>query len=162
MFKIFTIISIFLIFQSLTMAGVGDKSLGWCGLGWKINSDHSWIGITTRGTTNSTSGGTFGTTSGTSGCEQHSLVFNNRLQQHLAESSYDQLIVEMSLGRGENLTAFSRAFGCRDELSTTFAKRTKEHFPTIMDRSSNPLELVNAIYTIVIEDDRLRNGCGII
>ncbi|MBT3585613.1 MAG: DUF3015 family protein [Halobacteriovoraceae bacterium] len=154
-------LSLLLLSLPFTSALAVDKSVGGCGLGWKVNSKHSWIGITTRVTTNSTTG-PFGTTTGTSGCAKHSIVHNHKLDQHMAEASFDELMIEMAAGRGENLVAFSRALGCDDLHSGIFAQAIKANYSTISKEGRNPGQMLSSVRRIMAKNKQLERGCQLI
>ena len=111
--KIFSFIAI-LGFVTTSFAAKGDKSTG-CGLGWKVNSRQSLSGTSTRGTTNSTSGGVFGTTSGTSGCDQYSIVKKDSEVIHYTEANYEFLLRESAVGKGEALDGLAITLHCEPE-----------------------------------------------
>lgn len=111
MFEKFVSVLAILAFVTTSFAAKGDKSSG-CGLGWKVNSRQSLSGTSTRGTTNSTSGGVFGTTSGTSGCEQYSIVKKDSEVIHYTEANYEFLLRDSAVGKGEALDGLAITLNC--------------------------------------------------
>ncbi len=159
--KLLLFIILTTLISPIAMAGKGDKSLGGCGLGWAVAPRNSMVSSTTRGTTNSSTL-PFGTTSGTSGCAQHSIVFNHKLKQHMATVSFDELMTEMSKGRGENLIAFSRAVGCSDNLIEQFSSVAKSEFSSRLGRSETPIQLVKQVEVMIQNNSSLAQGCVVL
>lgn len=122
--KIFSIIAI-LGLTSTSLAAKGDKSTG-CGLGWKVNSRLSLSGTSTRGTTNSVSGGAFGTTSGTSGCDQYSIVKKESEVIHFTEANYEFLLRDSAVGHGEALDGLAITLNCQPKVLGSALKANYE------------------------------------
>ncbi len=99
-----------------------------CGLGWEITSKKSFLATTTRATTNAFIPPTFGMTTGTIGCDQHSLAKNEIPGAEFVASNYDNLVIEMAAGNGENLQALARTLGCSDAAAAELGSITKAGF----------------------------------
>jgi hypothetical protein len=125
--KIFSVIVISG-FVTSSLAAKGDQSTG-CGLGWKVNSRMSLSGTSTRGTTNSVSGGAFGTTSGTSGCDQYSIVKKDSEVIHFTEANYEFLLRESAVGYGEALDGLATTLNCE---SGVLGSTLKAHYGSLI------------------------------
>src|SRR3954471_20570420 len=86
--------------SSAAFASDGGGSDG-CGLGWQVTQKKSFLGTTTRGTTNAVVPPTFGMTSGTIGCDQHGFAKNDQKAIEFVAANYEPLMVEMAQGNGE-------------------------------------------------------------
>ncbi|MBF0235234.1 MAG: DUF3015 family protein [Desulfamplus sp.] len=108
------LISTFLLMVSISVAMplfARDGSDG-CGMGWDVTEEKSFLGTSTRGTTNATFSPTFSMTSGTSGCDKHSIVRQDAQGIHYAEVNFTSLKMEMPRGNGEFLSGFAQVLGC--------------------------------------------------
>lgn len=103
-----------------------------CGLGWEITNKKSFLATTTRATTNAFVPPTFGMTTGTIGCDQHSLAKNEIPGAEFVASNYDNLVVEMASGNGENLQALARTLGCSDAAALELGSVTKANFESLV------------------------------
>ena len=122
-----------------SIAFAEDKSDG-CGLGWQVTKKMSMVATTTRSTTNSIIPNTFGMTSGTLGCARHSVVLKDKAPQHFVEANYETLLVEMSMGQGEALQAFSQVLGCD---SKALGQMVQENYSAIVPRAGvTPSEIL--------------------
>lgn len=116
-----------------------DRS-GGCGLGWEVTKQKTFSGTTTRGSTNSTASNTIAMTMGTSGCEQHSIVKNEKKIDYFTEANLDNLLAEIAQGKGEYLTAFAQTLGCQDLGAFTKTMQTEyENIASKEDISSQEL-----------------------
>ena len=128
-----------LVFLASSLAFAEDKSDG-CGLGWQVTKKMSMVATTTRTTTNSIIPNTFGMTSGTLGCARHSVVLKDKAPQHFVEANYETLLVEMSMGQGEALQAFSQVLGCD---SKALGQMVQENYSAIVPRAGvTPSEIL--------------------
>lgn len=135
-----------------------DKSDG-CGLGWEIIEDHSFLGTSIRGTTNSVLSPTFSMTSGTSGCESHSIVKNEARGIHYAEANFANLMMEMSLGNGEFLAGFAQVVGC-GEVENTFEDVMQKNYLEIYSSANiTPVEMYNNVLRQIRKDTVLSGNC---
>jgi len=112
-----------------------DKGDG-CGLGWKVTKKKSFLGTSTRGTTNSFVPPTFGMTTGSLGCNQFSFVKNEVEGVKYAVSNHDALTIEMAEGQGEFLAGYAATFGCDGAAVESFGQMTKDNYATITDGSA--------------------------
>lgn len=126
-------------------AAKGNKSLSGCGAGWDIAPKMSMISMTTRGYTNSVTS-PFGTTTGTSGCKRHSIVFEREQQLHLMDFSFDEILANISEGRGEYLRALTKTMGCSDRGYSPIAKHLQEKLGKQDKVIANPVELYQFIH----------------
>ncbi len=123
-----------------SMAIARDSSNG-CGLGWEVTDKKTMSATTTRTTTNMTIPNTFGMTSGTIGCEQHSIVKNDKAPVHFSEANYEVLMSEMAAGQGETLNNFAAVLGCDQ---TQFANSLQSNYSVVAQAQSG-VELLNAV-----------------
>ena len=108
-----------------------DKSDG-CGLGWQVTAKKSFLGTTTRGTTNAFVPPTFGMTSGTIGCEQHSFAKQDTNAAVFAFNNFDSIKIEMAEGQGETLQGFAKTMGCNDSAFGAFGEMTQQNYRAII------------------------------
>lgn len=108
-----------------------DKIDG-CGLGWQITQKKTFLGTTTRGTTNAFVPPTFGMTSGTIGCEQLSLAKEDTNAAVFAFNNFDSIKIEMAQGQGEYLQGFAKTMGCNENAFGAFGEMTQHNFRTII------------------------------
>lgn len=127
------------------VAQAEDKSSG-CGLGWKVVNRHSLLSSYTRGITNASTSSTSGMTSGTSGCDQHSLVSNDKKDIHYAEANFHALMTEMAQGQGEFLKGFALVMGCASGQTDDFSRAAQKNYRGLFPaQGTNPSELVNTM-----------------
>lgn len=132
-----------------------------CGPGWKVNSQNTWIGITTRSFTNLTSSSSFAVTSGTSGCAKHNFVKTLEINgAYYALYNYEGLIENIALGNGEHLTTFSKTYGCSDDVIKQFSDLARKNFSKIVPTHfRQPITLYRSFKTIMKEDKILTKYC---
>lgn len=126
-----------------------------CGLGWQVTNKKSFLGTTTRGTTNAVVPPTFGMTSGTIECDQHSFAKAEMPAVIFGVSNYDTLVIEMAAGRGETLEAFAQTLGCSD--AQAFGRVMQEKFEAIKGNSA--LELYKNVKEELKQNAAL--GCAV-
>lgn len=152
--KVLSLIISLLIFS--TWAQAEDKSSG-CGLGWKVVQKNSLLSSYTRSITNAVTSSTFAMTSGTSGCDQHSVVLNEKKELHYAESNFHSLMTEMAQGQGEYLKGFALVMGCDSSHVSDFSQAAQKNYNNIFPASgTNPAQLVNSMKQTLSE----KNVCG--
>lgn len=138
------------------VARAEDKSSG-CGLGWKVAPRTSILSSYTRSLTNATTSSTFGMTSGTSGCDNHSIVSNEKQQIHYAEVNYHNLMVEMSQGNGEFLKGFALVMGCSEANINDFTQTAQKNYNNLFPATNaQPSQLVNSMRDVMYSN----NVCG--
>jgi hypothetical protein len=130
----------------------------YCGLGWQVTDKKSFLGTTTRGTTNSVVPPTFGMTSGTIGCDQHSFAKADENAVIFVATNSEQLSVEMAQGKGEFLEAFARTLGCDDSAMSSFGRMTQKNYQTIMS-GRNGIEIFKNVKTQISDDPALSIAC---
>jgi hypothetical protein len=106
-----------------------------CGLGWEVTQKKSFLGTTTRGTTNGVVPPTFGMTTGTIGCDQHSFAKNELPALNFVASNQDAIMIDIAAGGGENLAALAQTMGCSD--SAAFARKAQASYGSLVNVSSN-------------------------
>ena len=149
----------FLVLFFLTTPAIArDKSDG-CGLGWEVTDENSFLGTSTRGTTNSTFVPTFSMTFGTSGCARHSIVKNESKAMHYAEANFASLMIEMSQGSGEFLAGFSEVLGCSG-ADGTFKQVMQSNYSDIYSSmDTTPSEMVESVLVKIKSHSVLSGSC---
>lgn len=117
-----------------------DDSSG-CGYGWQVTKGKTISASSTRASTNSTASNTIAMTMGTSGCEKHSIVKADRVQEFYTEVNFENILAEMAEGQGEYLTAFASVMGCSNV--DAFAVHTQKNLESIA--ASNPMGLLENV-----------------
>ena len=105
-----------------------------CGLGWQVTSKKSFLGTSTRSTTNGIIPPTFGMTTGTIGCDKHTFALNDMPAVNYVASNKDALMIEMAAGKGENLSALAQTLGCTD--TNAFAAKAQAGYANLVNSSS--------------------------
>ncbi|MCO4792212.1 MAG: DUF3015 family protein [Bacteriovoracaceae bacterium] len=110
--KIIKILMLLTILSMSAQSFAKDSSSG-CGAGWYILKKNSLVSSSLRATTNAMLLNTLGMTFGTSNCSQHSIVKTEKEAIHFAEANHHQLMLDISRGSGEYLSAFNEILGCK-------------------------------------------------
>lgn len=130
-----------------------------CGIGWQVTNKRTFLGTTTRGTTNSFVPPTFGMTSGTIGCQSHTFAKNEESAVKYAATNFDELKVEMAEGQGEYLQAFARTLGCSEAASAEFGAMTQVKFEAITKGGS--LDFYENVKKEIKNSPALSANCGV-
>lgn len=109
-----------------------DKSDG-CGLGWQVTNKQSFLGTTTRGTTNGFVPPTFGMTSGTIGCAQHSFAKKDVPAAQYVVANFEPLSIQMAEGTGEYVDGLATELGCADRAA--FGRQVQKNYRTLMNKA---------------------------
>lgn len=136
----------------------GEPDSDSCGLGWQVTKNKTFLGTTTRGTTNAFVPPTFGMTSGTMGCVQHPFAKKDQPAAAFAMANYETLAVEMAEGRGEFLDGFAHALGCSNPAA--FGKMTQEQYKIIMGGRSSPVRMFENVKQQIRLNANLAKGCA--
>ncbi len=147
-------IALFLLLVTFTapaFAGSGGGSDS-CGLGWAVTQKKSFLGTSTRGTTNGVVPPTFGMTSGTIGCDQHTFAKNELPAVNFVATNHDAIMIDIAAGRGENIAALAQAMGCSN--SAGFAQLAQANYGSLVNVSSN--QFYSNVKSIAVA-----NGCAI-
>jgi hypothetical protein len=134
-----------------------DKSDG-CGLGWQVTSKTSFLGTTTRATTNMVVPPTFGMTSGTIGCARHSIAKAEMPAVNYAVTNYDSIKSEAASGKGEFISAFAEVMGC-GASEARFIQKTKEGYKNLFNDKKQGLEMYNDVKEMIKSDGELSLSC---
>jgi len=130
-----------------------------CGIGWQVTNKKTFLGTTTRGTTNSFVPPTFGMTSGTIGCQSHTFAKNEESAVKYAATNFDELKIEMAEGQGEYLTAFARTMGCNAAAASEFSHMTQVKYEAITTGGS--LDFYENVKKEIKASPALSAGCGV-
>ena len=165
----FVILCLISISFSSTAIAEGDESISLfpgilgtsCGPGWKVNSQTTWVGITTRSMTNLTSSSSFAVTSGTSGCEKHNFVKKYEIDGvYYAHYNYENLIEEMAMGGGEHLYFFAKSYGCSDSSQDVFNQLIQKKFNSVVPVNyKKPVTLYRNIKEAIKSNPVLQRDC---
>jgi hypothetical protein len=153
------------IFPVAAFAAGGGTSPGGsdgCGLGWQVTDKKTWLGTTTRGTTNNFVPPSFGMTSGTIGCEQHPIAKNESEAAAFAYNNHDSLTAEMAAGQGEYVSGLAKSMGCDDAAVPAFSEMTQKNYKEIVgsDQKSG-LDLYENVKSQVKKDGFLASHCRV-
>lgn len=103
---------------------------------------------------------TFGITSGTSGCGESGLVLAETEQEKFVETNYDNLVKEMAVGEGENLTTLAGLLGCSSDQVQGFGAFTQAHYPSIVKTgSTRPSEMLVSLKEGLLLEPGLSSSC---
>jgi hypothetical protein len=152
-------ISLIFLLPLTTLSFAADKSSG-CGLGWKVTKSMTTTGYTVRASTNGTFSNSFGMTSGTSGCEKHSIVFNEKKKIHFLESNLVPLRYEIALGTGERLNALVELFGCYgDDSAAIFKNSLRSRSRELFLGKASASDVLLGIEEFIQSDSTLGKSC---
>lgn len=142
-----------------TQLFAADGSSG-CGAGWYLFKDNSLVSSALRGTTNAFLLNTVGMTFGTSNCSRHSIVQHEKEAIHFTEANYDTLMVEMSQGSGESLSALAGLVGCE---AAAFGSATQANYVRLFNDSvKDGNSFYKSFKGVVLTSPELAASCGII
>lgn len=140
--KLFKLFLLATLFVSTTAVMAKDGSSG-CGAGWYIFKKNSLVSSSLRATTNALLLNTVGMTFGTSNCSQHSIVKTEKEAIYFAEANQNQLMLDISRGEGEYLSAFSEIVGCKKDF---LGKSLQKSFDKIyLEESDDSVKILDRI-----------------
>ena len=140
------------------MAQADDQSRG-CGLGSMVAPKQTLVSTTTAATVDYfVPSQSFGTTSGTSGCARHSIVMNQKMQEHFVEANIEQIKFESAIGAGESVEVLARTFGCSDSGVVTFGAKIQSNFETLSNQSA--MKFLDSVKSMVKKDKTLKASCA--
>jgi hypothetical protein len=154
MMKLLLVVGLFVGVSTAQAGSPGGSDM--CGLGWQITQKKSFLGTSTRGTTNAFVPPTFGMTTGTIGCDQHSLAKNDVPAAQFVATNYDALLMDMAQGQGESLQALAATLGCGN--AAAFGSMTRREFSSLTE-GADSLELVRRLRIEARKD--LSLGCSV-
>jgi hypothetical protein len=137
-----------------------DSSSG-CGLGWQVAPKQSLVSSFTRSLINATASSTIAMTMGTSGCAQHSIVYNEAKGIHFAEANKEVLAIEMARGNGEVVQGFASVFGCQN--SQAFGSMVQSKYESVLpSEKTTGVELYNNVKAEIKNNANLSSSCSLI
>jgi len=139
-------------------AGMNDVGTDGCGLGWQITQKKSFLGTTTRGTTNAFVPPTFGMTFGTLGCDKHSFTKNEEAGVTFALANQESLSIELAQGEGEYVAGFAQALGCKD--SSAFGHMAQSKYAEIIKPNETAVQMYKNVKAQIAQDPYLATSCG--
>lgn len=139
-------------------AGMNDVGTDGCGLGWQITQKKSFLGTTTRGTTNAFVPPTFGMTFGTLGCDKHSFAKNEEAGVTFALANQENLSIELAQGEGEYVAGFAHALGCKD--TAAFGRMAQSKYAEIIKTNESAVQMYKNVKAQIAQDPRLVASCG--
>ena len=83
-----------------------------CGLGWEVTDSETFIGTTTRGTTNAFVPPAFGMTTGTLGCKKLSFAANDKEAVNYVVNNFSNLKQQLAVGQGEYVDGLQEVMKC--------------------------------------------------
>lgn len=136
-----------------------DKVDG-CGLGWQITAKRTFLGTTTRGTTNAFVPPTFGMTSGTIGCDQLSLAKEDTNAAVYAFNNFDSIKIEMAEGQGEYLQGFAKTMGCNEAAYGAFGEMTQQNYRAIIGtENTSSTQMFKNVKSQIKQNPVLSSNC---
>lgn len=111
-------------------------SLDGCGLGWEVTDKETYLGTTTRMTTNMTVPPTFGMTTGTLGCKQLAFAANEREAVNYVAQNYPTLKQQLATGQGEYVEALVEVMGCGNKVEAV-----RSNYNTVVAPAKDGVEL---------------------
>lgn len=137
-----------------------DSSSG-CGLGWQVAPKQSLVSSFTRAVINVTFLNTVAMTLGTSGCAQHSIVYNDAQGIHFVEANKEVLAIEMARGNGEVVEGLASVFGCQD--SKSFGSMVQNKYESVLpSMNTTGVELYNNLKAEIKNNATLASTCTLI
>ncbi len=144
-----------------------------CGLGSKFfGKSKAIISQMSEITTNAASSEANSITSGTSGCKHNGNLITPSLgkvdikkeaieeQNAYADVNFEELKMEMAMGKGEVLTGFAASFGCEKASNIEFIKMTHDQYGEIVTGpNATPSDLVNKIREKIRTNSTLKTNC---
>jgi len=142
-----------------------------CGLGSKIFGGSSGLlsQISEIGT-NGLFSGYQSISNGTSGCDHNGMMLGEPVgmneeafkeQDLYANANFEELIVDMSVGKGETLEGFGRTLGCGREMLPAFFQMTQREFQNIYtSEKTSPTELLLNTRKRIQNHSKLSLGCA--
>lgn len=100
---------------------------------------------------------TFGLTSGTSGCAKHSLVLNQKMQEHFIAVHLEQIKLDSAIGGGESIEVLARTFGCNDQGSDFLGAKLQFNFERLAPQDAKSFQ--KSVNELVKKDQSLKNAC---
>lgn len=128
-----------------------------CGLGWQVTNSRSFLGTTTRGTTNYFVPPSFGMTSGTLGCETHTFAKEEQKAVDFVAQNGDSLKADLAVGNGEYLSALSETMGCASSSSVVDTLRS--HSAELI--KSDGVELYKNIRSVIRSNAAVASSCSV-
>lgn len=117
-----------------------DKMDG-CGLGWEVTDKATFLGTTTRATTNAFVPPTFGMTTGTLGCEQLSFAKLDTEAASYVATNFQSLRGELAQGHGEYVNAMVEVFGCGSDRANAIGTKIQKNYNTVVAPAKDATEL---------------------
>lgn len=144
-----------------------------CGLGSKFfGKSKGIVSQLSEITTNQASSENNSISSGTSGCKHNGTLINQSLgkndrfeeakeeQDSYANVNFEELKMEMAMGKGEVLSGFANSFGCAKSSQLEFIKMTHDSFSEIVpSQNTTPNEMVNKVREIIKINTNLKTNC---
>lgn len=122
--------------QVISEVSQARDSLDGCGLGWEVTSQETFLGTSTRGTTNLTVPPTFGMTTGTLGCKKISLAENEGEALSYVAQNYPSLKQQLAIGEGEYVDALVEVMGCGNK-----SDKIRSNYRTVVAPAKDGVEL---------------------
>ena len=140
-----------------------------CGLGSKFfGKSRSSISQASEIVTNGVSSGPSSIELGTSGCHHDGTLLGAPIgrneptekEVNYADNNYEEIMMEMSAGKGEVLQGFATALGCQADVLPAFESETQRSFQTIFSAEEvSPEEIVSRVKSKIQENQILRTHC---
>ncbi len=112
-----------------------------CGLGWEVTDKATFLGTTTRATTNAFVPPTFGMTTGTLGCKQLAFAKIDTEAATYVATNYQSLRSELAQGQGEYVSAMTEVFGCGADSAAAVGQKIQKNYNTVVAPAKDATEL---------------------
>lgn len=146
--------------SSAFAAGYGAAGCGWGGKVIGKNNDiFAQLGATILNQYSSNQ--SFAITSGTSGCGKSGLVTAQSEQTLFVAHNYDNLVKQMAVGEGEDLTTLAGLLGCTADKTGQFASFTQQNYNSILASSqTTPSDMLVSLKQDLSGDPVLSATCS--
>lgn len=103
----------------------------------------------------------FSITTGTSGCSNSGIAGLKQEELLYANSNFEELMLEMSEGKGEVLKGFAAVLGCRGGAVPGFEQMTRARYGEIYRAvDTSPAQMLHNVKTQISADPELARGCA--
>ncbi|PIU00076.1 MAG: hypothetical protein COT74_06915 [Bdellovibrionales bacterium CG10_big_fil_rev_8_21_14_0_10_45_34] len=141
----FGILTAFVAISALSLATQARDSMDGCGLGWEVTDSATFLGTSTRATTNVFVPPTFGMTTGTLGCKKLDLAASEMEPAYYVANNSEVLKAELAQGEGEYVRSLAAAFSCSPSDSQNLGAHLKSRYDAVVTPAENGEELYRNI-----------------
>lgn len=133
------------VLATASLASAGKYGTAGCGLGALAFGEQKGMIQIVAATLNGLYGNqTFAITSGTSNCTEDGVALSERERELFAESNFNVLKEEASMGAGDNIAVLASLYGCSGRSVDDFSDALQRNYGAI-GSASTPSEMLQAI-----------------